>query len=173
VALESDGSPNGCHLLSVDGNRYTTALVSAHKPQLSQLRIMLDSQLHRDAPEVMRDYHPGTLLSGPIEQRAAASSRIVVNFFDGGPRSKVEMAIGRASKFTPMQKTERTDPFVVVVFARNAETKKPWVKPGKSSHIWQATLPASLAAGTHRIAVRATDEYGREHLGWMVLEVTA
>jgi hypothetical protein len=65
-----------------------------------------------------------------------------------------------------MQKVARIDPFGVEAYTRNAETKKPWVKPGKSSHIWASP------AGIHRLAVRATDEYGREHLGWMVLGVT-
>ncbi len=173
VALASDGSPNGFHLLAVDGKSYTTTLLAAKEPGCAQMRIVLDSQVHGDGPEVMRDYHPGTLLSGPIEQQAAGSTRIVANVFDGGPRTKVEMAVGRGGVFAPMQKVERVDPFVAEVYARNAGTKKPWVKAAKSSHIWQATLPAALPAGTHRIAVRAIDEYGREHLGWMVLEVTS
>jgi hypothetical protein len=172
VALETDGSPNGFHILSVDGARYLTTLVPAHDPQRSQLRIVLDSQLHGNGPEVMRDYHAGALLTGPIAQAAAGSTRVVVNFFDGGPRSTVEMAVGRGGTFAPMRKVERTDPFVEEVYARNPDTKKPWVKADKSSHIWQATLPAALKAGTHRVAVRATDEYGRQHQAWMVLEVT-
>jgi hypothetical protein len=172
VALETDGSPNGFHILSVDGTRYLTTLVPAHDPQRSQLRIVLDSQVHGNGVEVMRDYHTGALLTGPIAQAAAASTRVVVNFFDGGPRSTVEMAVGRGGAFAAMRKVERTDPFVEEVYARNPDSKKPWVKADKSSHIWQATLPATLKAGTHRIAIHATDEYGRRHQAWMVLEVT-
>jgi hypothetical protein len=44
---------------------------------------------------------------------------------------------------------------------------------GESSHLWQAALPRDLGAGTHRITVRAVDEYGRNHLASMVLAVTA
>jgi hypothetical protein len=83
----------------------------------------------------------------------------------------VEVSIG-GSPFKPIGKTERLDPFVVEVYARNRESKKPWVEAGKSSHIWQVTLPPSLEPGTHKVAVRATDEYGRSHTGSMVLEVT-
>ncbi len=173
VALQSDGTPNGFHLLAIDGNRYTATLIPAREPQQAQLRIMLDSQVHGDAREVLNEYQPGALLGGPISRAAAGSTRVVVNLFDGGPRSQVEMAIGRSDRFTPMTKVERIDPLVAEVYIRHAETKKPWVKAGKSSHIWQATLPADLPAGSHRVAVRANDEFGREHLGWMVLEVTA
>ncbi|MBV9653539.1 MAG: calcineurin-like phosphoesterase C-terminal domain-containing protein [Acetobacteraceae bacterium] len=173
VALATDGTPNGFHLLDIDEKSYRTTLLPAKEPGCASMRIVLDTQLHGDAPEVMRDYHAGTILRGPIEQAAAASTRVVVNVFDGGPRTRVEMAVGRNGPFAPMQKIERIDPFVAEVYARNVATKKPWVRPGLSSHIWQATLPGALPPGTHRVAVRAIDDYGREQVGWMVLEVTA
>ena len=172
VALQSDGSPNGFHILSIDGNRYTTTLVPARDTQSAQMRIVLDGQVHRDSPEVLKDFHPGALLVGPIAQAAAASTRLVVNLFDGGPRSKLTMTIGRDGKPIPLTRTERQDPFVDEVYARNLDTKKPWVKSAHSSHIWQATLPADLPVGTHRISVAATDEYDRPHAAWMILEVT-
>ena len=172
VALESDGSPNGFHILAVDGNRYTTTLVPARDPQRSQLRLVLDSQVHRDGPEVLKDFHPGALLGGPIAQAAAGSTRLVANLFDGGPRSKLSMTVGRDGKPVAMTRTERQDPFVDEVYARNLDTKKPWVKSAPSSHIWQATLPADLAVGTHRITVAGTDEHDRPHSAWMILEVT-
>ena len=172
VALESDGSPNGFHVLSVDGSRYVTTLVPARDPARSQMRIVLDSQVHRGDGEVLKDYHPGALLGGPIAQAAAGSTRVVVNLFDGGPRSKVSMTVGRAGQPIALTKVERRDPFVDEVYERNLAMKKPWVKSDKSTHIWQATLPAALPAGTHRITVDATDDYGRTHTGWMVLEVT-
>jgi hypothetical protein len=171
VALQSDGAPNGFHVLAIDGAKYTTTLIPARDPNRSQIRLVLDSQLHSFGPEVIRDYPAGALLSGPISRAAVASTRVVANFFTGGPLSILEMAIGR-SAFAPMTKTERVDPFVTEVYARNVATVKPWVKPAKSSHIWQASLPADLKRGTHRIRVRASDEYGREHTARMVLEIT-
>ncbi len=172
VALQTDGSPNGFHVLAVDGSRYVTTLMPARDPARSPMRIVLDSQVHRGDAEVLRDYHPGALLGGPIAQAAAGSTRVVVNLFDGGPRSKVSMTVGRAGLPVTLARVERRDPFVDEVYERNATTRKPWVKSEKSSHIWQASLPAALPAGTHRITVDATDEYGRAHTAWMVLEVT-
>jgi C terminal of Calcineurin-like phosphoesterase len=172
MALQSDGAPNGFHILSVDGTSYTTTLMPAHDPARGQMRVVLDSQVHGPNKEVIRDYHTGALLSGPISVDRVASTRLVVNFFDGGPRSKVEASIG-GRPYHALTKVERLDPFVVEVYERNRDSKKPWVEAGKSSHIWQGGLPADLPAGTHRVAVRGTDEYGRPHATSMVLEVTA
>jgi C terminal of Calcineurin-like phosphoesterase/N terminal of Calcineurin-like phosphoesterase len=171
MALQSDGAPNGFHILSVHGATYTTTLVPAHDPARGQMRVMLDSQLHGPNIEVIRDYHAGALLTGPIGVDRVASTRLVVNFFDGGPRSKVEVSVG-GRPYRALTKVERLDPFVVEVYARNGDTKKAWVAAGKSSHVWQGGLPSDLAAGTHRVAVRGTDEYGRTHAASMVLEVT-
>ena len=171
MALQSDGSPNGFHILSVDGKAYTTTLVPAHDPARGQMRVMLDSQVHGSDKEVIHGYRSGALLSGPIPEDAVSSTRLVVNFFDGGPRSKLEVSVA-GRPYQMLTKVERLDPFVVEVYARNADSKKPWVEAGKSSHLWQAGLPADLPAGTHRVAVRATDEYGRIHATSLVLEVT-
>jgi C terminal of Calcineurin-like phosphoesterase len=171
MALQSDGSPNGFHILSVDGEGYTTSLVPAHDPARGQMRVMLDSQLHGVDHDVIRDYHTGALLTGPIGVDRVASTLLVVNFFDGGPRSKVEVSIG-GRPYRVLANVERLDPFVVEVYDRNRDTKKSWVEAGKSSHIWQGSLPEDLGIGTHRVSVRATDEYGRAHATSIVLEVT-
>jgi C terminal of Calcineurin-like phosphoesterase len=171
MALQSDGTPNGFHILSVDGATYTTTLVPAHDPARGQMRILLDSQVHGANKEVIRDYPAGALLAGPIAAERLGSTRLVVNLFDGGPRSRVDVSIG-GSPYRVLSKIERLDPFVVEVYERNRDSKKPWVEAGQSSHIWQMSLPSELEPGTHRVAVRATDEYGRTRAGSMVLEVT-
>lgn len=173
VALGSDGSPNGFHILSIDGPRYETTLVPARDPARGQMRVMLDSQVHRGDPEVLVETPAGTLLGGPIAQAAAASTRVVVNLFEGGPKSAVSMTLGRAGRPIPLAKVERLDPFVQEVYARNAAVKKPWVKPDIVAHLFQATLPADLAVGTHRVTVTARDEYGRTRTGGLILEVTS
>ena len=172
VALASDGAPNGFHVLSVDGAAYTTRLYPAHDPKQSQMRIVLDTGYHDTDPEVLAEYMPGQLLSGPITAAAAGSTRLLVNFYDGGPRSSVRFAVGNGADWLPMQRVERLDPFVQDVYARNRAVTKPWVFPGKSSHIWQAPLPADLAPGTYGIRAQGTDEYGRQHESVLVLEVT-
>ena len=171
MALQSDGTPNGFHILSVDGATYTTTLVPAHDPARGQMRILLDSQVHGANKEVIRDYPSGALLAGPIAAERLGSTRLVVNLFDGGPRSMVDVSIG-GSPYRALGKIERLDPFVVEVYERNRDSKKPWVEAGLSSHIWQMSLPSDLQPGTHRVAVRATDEYGRSRAASMVLEVT-
>ena len=63
------------------------------------------------------------------------------------------------------------DPYVVQLFARSATMQKPWVKALQSSHVWKAPLPAGLGLGVHRLTVHASDEYGRQHVAHMLLEV--
>ena len=171
AALATDGSPSGFHILSVDGRTATSRLVPSHDPSRGLLRIMFESQAHGISPEVISDYEAGALLSGPIDGEQVASTRVVVNFFEGGPRSVVEFSVGGGA-FVPMQRVERIDPFVQDVYFRNRPTIKPWVKPELSSHIWQATLPATLQAGAHRIQVKARDEHGRPHAASSLLEIT-
>ena len=172
VALQTDGCPNGFHILTVDNGRASTRFVPAHDPNRGQIRLVLDSQVHRDAREVMREYRPGALLAGPIAMEALGSTALVANFFDAGPNAVLEVAFGAGAPFRPMPRSDRIDPFVEEVYARNAATKKPWVQPGPSAHLWQTRLPDELGRGTHRISVRGTDEFGRTHTASMVLEVT-
>ncbi len=122
------------------------------------------------SPEVLAGYQPGALLTGPISAAQCGSTRVLVNFFEGGPRATVELAAGHGA-FAAMTPVVRIDPFVAEVYGRNAATRKPWVKPELSSHLWQADLPAGLGAGTHRLQVRAVDEYGGRHTASMILEI--
>lgn len=173
VALQSDGCPNGFHILTVDGNKPSVRFVPSHDPQRSQIRLMLDSQLHRNNKEVLKDYHPGALLRGPVAVEALPSTRLLANVFDGGPKTVVEVSLGHGMPFHPMTRVARLDPHTEEVFARASDTKKPWVEAGVSSHLWQIALPAGLGRGTHRVTVRARDEFGAAHEAAMVLEVTA
>ncbi|HXW24490.1 MAG TPA: calcineurin-like phosphoesterase family protein [Xanthobacteraceae bacterium] len=172
AADSRDGSPNGFHVLSIDGKSYTTRFHPANEPNGRQMRITLDSEFHRAGRELYRDVRMGALLGSPIPRENAYATDVIVNVFDGGPRTKVAYRIGNRAPVT-MTPERRPDPFVEEVFARNEATKKPWVKADPSSHIWVARLPADLDAGTHCIAVDVTDEYGRAHRDHLVLEVTA
>ena len=162
VADSRDGSPNGFHMLSIDGQNYSTRFQPAKEPNSRQMRIVLDSEFHRDRRELYNEYRMGELLSSPLSQERAFATNLIVNFFDGGPNTSVEYRIGER-KPIKMDRVVRADPFVEEEFTRNEATKKPWVKAVPSSHIWSARLPGDLEPGTHCIAVRAIDEYGREH----------
>ena len=172
VADSRDGSPNGFHILSIEGANYSTRFQSANEPNGRQMRIVLDGEFHRDRKELYSEYRMGALLGSPLPQDRASATNLIVNFFDGGPRTAVEYRIGSRAP-VKMERVVRPDPFVEEVFARNEATKKPWVKAEPSSHIWSARLPADLEAGTHCIAVRVIDEYGREHRDHLIIELTA
>jgi len=172
VADSRDGSPNGFHILSVDGQSYSTRFQPANEPRSRQMRIVLESEFHRDRKELYSEFRMGELLGSPLPQDRVFATEVVVNFFDGGPRTTVDYQIGGRTPIR-MKRVVRPDPFVEEVFARNEATKKPWVKAEPSSHIWSARLPADLRPGTHCISVRATDEYGREHHDHLILELTA
>jgi hypothetical protein len=172
VADSRDGSPNGFHILSVDGSSYTTRFQAANEPNRRQMRIVLDSAFNRDHKGLFRDFRMGQLLGSPLAQEDALATNLVVNVFDGGPRTTVTYRIGKRPPVA-MERVARPDPFVEEVFARNEATKKSWVRAEVSSHIWSARLPGDLEPGAHCIAVRAVDEYGREHRDHLVLELTA
>ena len=166
-----DGSPNGFHILSIDGAAYKTRFVPAKEPNRRQMRLSVVSRFHGDRPEVERDFRQGQLLGSPIAQAAVGAASIVANVFDGGPKTKVTMTIGERAPME-MRRSAMPDPFVAEVFARNEATKKSWVKAEPSSHMWVARLPADLPAGTHRVVVDAVTEYGDAVSGRIALEVT-
>lgn len=166
-----DGTPNGYHVLSIDGAGYTTRFVSASEPDQA-MRITLDSQYNARTPEVAKAYTIQRLLGSPIPVEAVGSTDLVANVFDGGPRTRVTLRLGGGRAAIPMVKTRQPDPFVTQVYARNADTKKPWVSAIPSSHVWVARLPSDLGPGTHRADVEVLDEYGRARREAMIIEVT-
>lgn len=166
-----DGTPNGFHVLSVRGTDYTTRYIPAQGEPDGAMRIAFESQIRAGAAEVVRATRPMEALRPPIPQDALADSTLVVNVFDGGPKTQVTWRIG-GGKAEPMVRTRRPDPFVTELFARYPDTKKSWVQAIPSSHIWTARLPADLPPGAHRITVEGSDEYGRPLRSAAVLEIT-
>jgi hypothetical protein len=165
-----DGTPHGFHILSIDRDGYTTRFVPANEPNGRQMRISLDANFHFGT-DVFREFRAGQLRGSPLRKDQLASVMLVVNVFDGGPRTTAAYKIG-AQAPTPMKRETRPDPFVQEVFGRDPETIKPWVKAEPSSHVWVARLPASLESGAHAIEVHVVDEYGRDHHDSLILEVT-
>ena len=164
-----DGTPNGTHVLEVDGAGYTTRYVAAAEPG-ARMRISLETQFHADDPEIVRRIPEEALLRGPITVDQARGTRVVVNVFDGGPRTKVVFALDD-NPVISMTRVARPDPFVVQLYARYPETIKRWVVPQRCSHLFEAALPAELARGTYALRVSAQDEYGRPLSDALVLEV--
>ena len=162
-----DGSPNGYHILAVDDARYSTRFVPATGKTSRQLRAVVNSPSARQAAAVWADAHS----RAPIPACELVACELVVNVFDGGPRTRVSYVIGGRPAHVPMQRQAICDPFVAQLFARSGATQKPWVQAVPSSHVWTAGLPCDLAMGAHRIEVRAVDEYGRERVQQLLLEV--
>ena len=166
-----DGTPNGFHILSIDGLSYTTRFIPAKEPNGRQMRLSIDSRFHGISKEADRDFRQAQLLGSPVPRNALSASTLIANVFDGGDKTKVTMTIGDRAP-VPMVRRARPDPFVEEVFARNEATKKFWVKAEVSSHIWTARLPGDLAPGAYRVVVEAINEYGKPVSGRLALEVT-
>ena len=166
-----DGTPHGFHILSVDDGAYTTRFVPANEANNRQMRISIDADFHF-GPDLFRDTRIGQMRTSPLSKDQLAAATLIVNVFDGGPKTTVRYRIGSDSPVA-MNREARPDPFLEEVFARNPQTIKPWVKAEPSSHIWTARLPSTLEPGAHAFDVHVVDEYGRDHHGRLILEVTA
>lgn len=143
-----DGTPRGFHVLSVNGNTYTTRFLPSAPSQGAQMRM----QFSDPSNQVTAD-DDGT------------ARRIVVDVFDGGPKTQVTLSFeGSHAPDLAMQHTAMRDPFIVAQFEHHRASFKPWVAPAISSHIWSAPLPAGLPPGTHRVRARLRNEYGVEHV---------
>lgn len=171
VAEQRDGTPNGYHVLEVDGVDVKVRYQAASKPAEYQMRIVLDAAHYHWRIEGQRDFRPGELLDGRLSVDEVPAADVVVNLFDGGPRSRVELQIGERPPLV-MQRRDTFDPWVNELYLRNPDSVKPWVEARPSSHIWIADLPDDLAPGVHTLTVRATDEFGRVHHAHRVLEIS-
>jgi C terminal of Calcineurin-like phosphoesterase/N terminal of Calcineurin-like phosphoesterase/Calcineurin-like phosphoesterase len=166
-----DGTPNGFHILSIDGAAYSTRFVPAKEPNGRQMRLSIDSRFHGISKDADRDLRQERILGSPVPRAAIGASTLIANVFDGGDKTRVTMTVGDRPP-TEMTRHARPDPFVEEVFARNEATKKAWVRADNSSHIWTARLPGDLQPGAYRVVVEAIDEYGRTLTGRLALEVT-
>lgn len=124
-------------------------------------------------PACISRLKPTSIETGsPISADTLYATEVVVNVFDGGPKTKVDLAT-EGGPTVAMTNDPRPDPMANELFTRNEATKKPWVKAEISSHIWKAHLPKDLPPGTHTLTVRVLDEYGRSYAESAVLEVTS
>ena len=89
-----DGTPNGFHILSVDGLNYTTRFIPAKEPNGRQMRLSIDSRFHGISKDADRDFTQVRLLGSPVPRDALHASTLIANVFDGGEKTKVKMVIG-------------------------------------------------------------------------------
>lgn len=184
-ADSSDGTPNGFHTLSVSGNRYHTRFIPAASKAPAQLRVLIDGP-HRHAdravPSGQSGNRPSDRLGLAVPLDALPAARVLVNVFDGGPRTRVTVEVAGPAPAIAAAGSERAlpahmtplaarDPLIAELFQGDTP-RKSWVEATPSSHLWHAPLPRDLGPGVHVLLVRARDEYGREHLARTLLEVT-
>jgi hypothetical protein len=170
VSEQRDGTPNGYHVLEVDGVEVKVRYKAAGKPADYQMRIVFDVAHHGTGPNLFRDFRPGELLDGRLTVDEVPAADVYVNLFDGGPRSKVEVSVGERTPI-PMTRASRVDPSTAELLLRNPDTVKSWVEAQPSSHLFVADLPDDLGPGTYTVTARAVDEFGRVHHAHRVLEV--
>ena len=99
-ADSQDGSPNGFHVLSVDGSRYTTRFVPAVGKGARQLRAVVDGP------------RAGTLAGGCAATFALdelGACELVVNVFDGGPATRVTFEDCRSRQYASPDAAHRND----------------------------------------------------------------
>ena len=171
TAWQRDGTPNGYHVLEVNGEQATVRFKAAGKSERYQMRIMFDVAHHGLRPDGLRDFRAGELLDSRIHVDHVPAAAILVNLFDGGPNSSVTFRIDDGPSH-PLRRVDRRDPMIIEMFARNPETKKSWVSATSSTHLFEADLPDALTAGVYTVSVAAIDEFGREHHSHAVLEIT-
>jgi hypothetical protein len=173
-ADNTDGTPNGFHVLSVAGSRYSTRFVPAATKSAAQLRVLIDGP-HRGA---RHDQGRPTAdrLGLSVAFKSLAGCRVIANVFDGGPKTSVTLEVrGSGGCFGPLAMSAAAipDPLMSELLSGDTPRKGEWVAATPCAHLWQAPLPSGFAPGAHVLQIRAIDEYGREHLARTVVEVTA
>lgn len=127
-----DGTPRGCGVYEVDGDRLTWYYHSFGHPRDYQLRT----------------YKPGASNEYPND--------IIANVWNYDRQWKVEWlengkVMGRMTQFTGF------DPEAAAICADKEKVEYDWISPVKTSHLFRAT-PKNPNA---KITVRATDRFGR------------
>ena len=142
----SDGTPNGYASLGIgrDG-RYVLGWHPARDPQ--------DSQIGLYAPKVLRE-------------GAYPAYGVYANVYMGRDDTRVEFRIDDR-EWAPMRRTVAPDPRLLRenLLDDDADALRGYDRSPEatdSSHLWRGTLPTGLAAGAHRIEVRAFDAWRGE-----------
>lgn len=145
-ASMSDGTPNGYALLTVRaGGGYSLAWHAARDPA--------DSQIGLHAPRMLR-------------RGAYPAWGVFANVYMGDDDTRVEFRVD-GGEWMPMKKVQQPDPRLLAENMRDDQAdalrgfdRSPEAEA--SPHLWRGALPTRLAAGAHRVDVRAFDRWRGE-----------
>ena len=155
--VQMDGTPNGYHIMTVEGTSFSMRYKAAGQPDDYQMRIMLQTGA-------------GNTLVSNLLSSQLGSVHVLINLFDGGPNTQVDFQIDGGTNF-PTERVLRREPFAQTSYG------PPYVyapmMEARSTHLWTARLPDQLAPGAHTLTVRATDEYGQIHTGQKIFEISS
>jgi hypothetical protein len=155
--IQGDGTPNGYHMMSVNGNKIRIRYMAAGKPPDYQMRIMLETM-------------PEKKLVFGLPMSLTSSTNILVNVFDGGPNTRVSCRLD-GNEPVMMTPVLREDPFVFARYVEDGlfqpETESP------STHIWSLPMQKDIEPGVHTLFIRVQDEYGQIHMESKIFEVVA
>ncbi|RNL95167.1 metallophosphoesterase [Sinomicrobium pectinilyticum] len=148
VSTMRDGTPKGYAFIHFTGNTYEVDYKVAGKPKDYQMEIF--------APKV-------------VAKGRRTQAGIYVNFFMGSAGDTVEYRIDNGD-WKPMTYVEEADPSYVKLVYEWDTTDTLFAgrrssNPVKSTHLWKGNIPVKLETGEHKIEVRATDMFGKKHLG--------
>lgn len=151
IADQRDGVPNGYHIMTFNGNRYTEQFKAAGKDASYQLRI--------------------TFPNGTLNREQLSDSLIIVNVFNGGEKSVVEYRIDNG-EYKSLERQIRTDPYFVSLLSTHKDKYPDWIESHISNHIWTGNFPDGLEPGVHSLEVRTVDQYGKIYRSVTIFEVS-
>ena len=144
-ATSSDGTPNGYFIVSFDGTDYSARFKAARRPA--------DYQMQIQAPD-------------SVERAQLADTPVLVNVFSSSPGSTVEMTVGDAEEWVPLDFAPQVDPLYGRVTERESGQGA-----SISFHMWEGRLPAGLAPGGYLIRIRTTDVFGQEFAASRIIRI--
>ncbi len=154
----ADGTPNGHTVMHFDGVKYLLDYRAARRGADEQIRVTM--------PEV-------------IASAKTSETSFRANVFNAMPEATIEWKLDDGA-WQPMVKTENeTDPLYQALYDEEQQIGKEnlnWRglgKPMVCPHLWKASLPEKMPAGTYLITVRATNPNGQILTGERTFRVSA
>lgn len=150
LAIASDGTPQGWHLLSIDGDDHQTDFISSRDETIGRL-------IFNDTFKVERPALPLEAVTG-----APNNFSLMVNVFDGGPRTRVFIEQDGAS--LPLTRIDETDPHTKRIYEAAGDTLKHWVRAEPSTHLWALDPQYREKLDPSRARLTIIDEFSRRRV---------